>query len=80
MKSYIIDILKGRDGRGGRDGVPGTPGEKGDKGETGPQGIQEVEGPQGPPGAVSGGAVYTRWRRTVCPDTNIMEQNLYMKG
>ena len=70
MKSHIIDILKGRDGRDGRDGVPGTPGEKGDKGETGPQGVQGTRGPQGPPGPVSGGAVYTRWGRKVCPDTN----------
>ena len=70
MKSHIIDILRGRDGRDGRDGVPGTPGEKGDKGETGTQGLQGARGPQGPPGPVSGGAVYTRWGRTVCPDTN----------
>ena len=67
MKSHITDILRGRDGR---DGLPGTPGGMGDKGKTGPQGIQEVEGPQGPPGPVSGGVVYTRWRRTICPDTN----------
>ena len=85
MKSHIIDILKGRDGRDGRDGLPRTPGEKGNKGETGPagpqgvrgeqgssgpQGVQGARGPQGPPGPVSGGAVYTRWGRTVCPDTN----------
>ena len=85
IKKHIIDILKGRDGRDGRDGLPGTQGEKGDKGETGPagpqgvrgeqgspgpQGIQGARGPQGPPGPVSGGAVYTRWGRTVCPDTN----------
>ena len=79
IKKHIIDILKGRDGRDGQDGLPGTPGEKGDKGETGPagpqgstgpQGLQGVRGPQGPPGPVSGGAVYTRWGRTVCPDTN----------
>ena len=85
IKKHIIDILKGRDGRDGRDGLPGTQGEKGDKGETGPagpqgvrgeqgspgpEGIQGARGPQGPPGPVSGGAVYTRWGRTVCPDTN----------
>ena len=85
IKKHIIDILKGRDGRDGRDGLPGTQGERGDKGETGPagpqglrgehgspgpQGLQGVRGPQGPPGPVSGGAVYTRWGRKVCPDTN----------
>ena len=85
IKKHIIDILKGRDGRDGRDGLPGTQGERGDKGETGPagpqgvrgeqgspgrQGVQGARGPQGPPGPVSGGAVYTRWGRTVCPDTN----------
>ena len=54
----------------------GTQGERGDKEETGPagpqgaQGAQGARGPQGPPGSVSGGAVYTRWGRKVCPDTN----------
>ena len=81
VKNHFIDILHGRDGR---DGLPGTQGEKGDKGETGPagpqgvkgeqglpgpQGLQGARGPQGPPGPFSGGAVYTRWGRTVCPDT-----------
>ena len=32
--------------------------------------VQGARGPQGPPGPVSGGAVYTRWGRKVCPDTN----------
>ena len=65
--------------------LPGTQGERGDKGDTGPagpqgvrgeqgspgpQGLQGARGPQGLPGQVSGGAVYTRWGRKVCPDTN----------
>ena len=45
-----------------------------EKGETGVIETQGGEkgspGPQGAPGAVSGGAVYTRWGRTICPDTN----------
>ena len=80
-----IETPKIKDGRDGQDGLTGTLREKEDKGETGPAGLQEVRGeqgspgpqgvqgargPQGPPGPVSGGAVYTRWGRTVCPDTN----------
>ena len=57
-KNRFIDILRGRDGR---DGLPGPQGERGDNGEQGPQGIQGLPG---------GGAVYTRWGRTICPDTN----------
>ena len=41
----------------------GKDGERGDKGNPG------IEGPPGPPGTTSGGAVYTRWGRTTCPDT-----------
>ena len=44
-------------------GLPGPPGEKGEKGESGDK------GPRGPPGPSSGGVVYTRWGRTVCPNT-----------
>ena len=44
-------------------GLPGPPGEKGEKGESGDMGSR------GPPGPSSGGVVYTRWGRTVCPNT-----------
>ena len=77
VRSHYINILRGRDGR---DGLPGPAGEKGDKGEPGgppgPAGLQGARGEQGPPGIEgppgpsSGGAVYTRWGRTVCPATS----------
>ncbi len=72
-------------GRDGRDGLPGLQGETGDKGEQGPPGPEGTTGPQGPvglegpiglpgirglPGPSGGGAVYTRWGRTVCPSTS----------
>ena len=72
----------GRDGRDGVRGLPGPagpPGDKGDRGDLGSQGSQGnkgdrgdtgLPGPQGEPGApspASGGAVYVRWGRTVCP-------------
>ncbi len=85
VRSHYINILRGRDGR---DGLPGPTGEKGDKGEPGgprgPVGLQGARGEQGPPGIQglpgpsSGGAVYTRWGRTVCPDTSGTE--LVYKG
>ena len=85
VRSHYINILRGRDGR---DGLPGPAGEKGDKGEPGgprgPVGLQGARGEQGPPGIQgppgpsSGGAVYTRWGRTVCPDTSGTE--LVYKG
>ena len=76
ITSRYIDIIKGRDGR---DGMLGPAGEKGDKGEVGvqgqvgSQGARGEQGPpgiEGPPGPSSGGAVYTRWGRTVCPATS----------
>ena len=72
-------MLRGRDGR---DGLPGPQGEKGEQGpkgimgSAGQQGEKGDKGEQGPTGQQSiqglpgGGAVYTRWGRTVCPDTN----------
>ena len=74
----------GRDGLNGRDGLPGpsgapgrngrdgTRGQKGDKGERGEAGIV------GAPGPVSGGATYTRWGRTSCP--NIAGTSLVYSG
>ena len=79
-----VEILRGRDGRDGIQGPPGKDGEKGDKGDTGPpgppgnstsmgspgpMGPPGEQGPQGPPGPSTGGAVYTRWGRTICPNT-----------
>ena len=45
----------------GPQGVVGKKGDRGDTGLTGPQ------GERGLPGPASGGAVYVRWGRTVCP-------------
>ena len=45
----------------GPQGVAGNKGDRGDTGLTGPQ------GERGLPGPASGGAVYVRWGRTVCP-------------
>ncbi len=44
----------------------GPPGERGVPGPSGPQGFKGDTGPPGPP---SGGVVYTRWGRTICPST-----------
>ena len=80
----VHQLIKGRDGRdglNGRDGLPGpsgapgrdgTRGQKGDKGERGEAGIV------GAPGPVSGGATYTRWGRTSCP--NIAGTSLIYSG
>ena len=59
-------------GASGIDGRNGTIGQKGDKGERGEPGIV------GPPGPVSGGATYTRWGRTSCP--NITGTSLVYNG
>ena len=48
-------MLRGRDGLAGRDGLPGKAGEQG------------PAGPPGPPGPLSGGAIYTRWGKSSCP-------------
>ena len=45
-------------------GPQGVVGEKGDRGDTGLTGPQ---GERGLPGPASGGAVYVRWGRTICP-------------
>ncbi len=50
-----MEFLRGRDGLPGRDGVQGLPG---------PQG---KDGFPGPPGPKSGGATYTRWGKSTCP-------------
>ncbi len=53
--SVFVELLRGRDGLPGRDGVQGSPG---------PQG---KDGSPGPPGPRSGGATYTRWGKSTCP-------------
>ena len=69
----FVDFLRGRDGRDGQDGLNGSPGpwgppgKDGEAGERGETGAQGPPGPQGPRGA--GGAVYTRWGKTTCPNT-----------
>ena len=53
--SVFVELLRGRDGLPGRDGVPGA------------QGPAGLSGPQGPPGHPSGGAIYTQWGKSFCP-------------
>ena len=71
--------MRGRDGRDGLPGLRGETGPPGLKGTTGPQGPVGLQGPtgeqglqgiQGHPGSSCGGAVYTRWGRTVCPSSS----------
>ena len=66
----FVELLRGRDGFPGRDGVQGPPGLPGEDGTAGKQG---TPGKQGPPGPSSGGAVYTRWGKSSCPDVNNTE-------
>ena len=56
--------LSGAQGPKGNIGPQGLIGEKGDRGNPGLSGPQ---GPQGVKGLPTGGAVYVRWGRTVCP-------------
>ena len=82
MLHHLVTGRDGRDGPAGRDGLPagapgkdgrdGTNGQKGTKGERGEPGIV------GAPGPVSGGATYTRWGRTSCP--NITGTSLVYSG
>lgn len=39
------------------------------RGDIGPQGPPGERGPPGPPGPSGGGVIYTRWGRTICPNT-----------
>ena len=55
----------GPPGPPGPTGPPGPPGPPGPYGPPGPPGPY---GPPGPPGPSVGGAVYTRWGRTTCPN------------
>ena len=56
--SVFVELLRGRDGCPGRDGLPGKDGEQGPAGPP---------GSAGPPGPRSGGALYTRWGKSSCP-------------
>ena len=55
-------------GEKGDTGTTGLVGEKGDPGTTGLVGEKGDPGVAGPPGPRSGGAVYTRWGKTSCPN------------
>ena len=77
----------GAPGRDGRDGAVGQKGEKGAIGTSGRNGINGQKGDNGergeagiagPSGPVSGGATYTRWGRTSCP--NITGTSLVYSG
>ena len=65
-----IQGKKGDKGEQGLLGPQGTTGPQGPVGLQGPTGEQGLQGIQGPPGPSGGGAVYTRWGRTVCPSTS----------
>ena len=54
----FVELLRGRDGLPGRDGVQGP---------VGPPGPAGTPGQRGPPGPRSGGAIYTRWGKSMCP-------------
>ena len=59
--SVFVELLRGRDGLPGRDGPPGKDGEPG---PAGPPGTDGTSGPS------SGGALYTRWGKSSCPQGN----------
>ena len=56
--------ITGARGKLGISGPRGPVGEKGDRGDPGLAGPQGSQGAQGPP---TGGTVYVRWGRSVCP-------------
>ena len=77
------DGLKGQEGQAGPQGpqgspgppgagagVPGPPGAPGPIGLPGEFGADGAPGATGPQGPSSSGVLYTRWGRTVCPDTS----------
>ena len=55
----FVELLRGRDGLPGRDGVQGPPGPPGSTGKPGPP---------------SGGAIYTRWGKSSCPEVEGTEE------
>ena len=57
-------------GEKGDPGTTGPAGEKGDPGTAGLAGEKGEPGVEGPPGPKGGGAVYTRWGKTSCPNVS----------
>ena len=74
----------GPPGRDGRDGLPGVPGATGAPGRDGLDGVKGdkgdsgLPGEKGEPGRDTGGTVYIRWGRTVCP--NVTGTELVYEG
>ena len=84
------DGRDGQSGRDGRDGLPGAQGPQGPQGDPGPaggppgpqgqpgaRGATGPQGPVGPAGPRSGGLVFTRWGKSMCPSTSGTER-LYL--
>ena len=65
--------VQGPRGYRGYRGLEGPPGPEGTDGAVGPPGPQGSPGLQGPPGPTSGGAIYTRWGKSSCPEINETE-------
>ena len=64
-----IDGEKGMKGEQGIAGLRGPMGPAGGKGDVGGKGDAGPPGPHGAPGITSGGVIYVRWGRTICPNT-----------
>ena len=58
---------RGITGARGKLGISGSRGPVGEKGNRGDPGLAGPQGPQGTQGPPTGGTVYVRWGRTVCP-------------
>ena len=58
---------KGGHGDTGPQGAKGDSGVAGEKGDRGDRGLPGPQGEPGAPSPASGGAVYVRWGRTICP-------------
>ena len=70
--NQCLNGYNGQNGYNGRDGRDGIPGPAGVPGPAGPQGIKGDKGDQGARGSSgpgSGGIVYIRWGRRICPNT-----------
>ena len=67
-----VEVLRGRDGRPGRDGKQGP------RGPPGKEGNQGKQGHPGLTGTNCGGATYTRWGHSGCPD--VMNTSIVYSG
>ena len=67
-----VEVLRGRDG------LPGRDGKQGPRGPTGKEGKQGKQGHPGQPGINCGGATYTRWGHSGCPD--VMNTSIVYSG